>query len=60
MLNKYYGSKNWFKDKDMYENNLISKVKAGVLAEDTVWNLNDDIIELINEMNLIVLEYNKK
>ena len=59
LLNKYYGSKNWFKDKEAYENNLISKVKAGVLSEDTVWNLNDDINELLDKMKSIINEYKK-
>ena len=57
MLNKYYGSKNWFKDKEAYEMNQIPKIKAGVLSEDAVWNLNDDIKDLINEMELIIKEY---
>ncbi len=54
LLNKYYGSKNWFKDKNDYENNKIPKVKAGVLGEDTVWNMNEDIKDLINEMKKII------
>ncbi len=57
LLNKYYGSKNWFKDKEAYEKDKIPKVKAGVLSEDAVWNLNDDIKDLINEMELIIKEY---
>lgn len=53
-LNKYYGSKNWFKDKDAYEKKLITQVKAGVLSEDAVWNLNDEIKEIYKEMASIV------
>ncbi len=58
MLNKYYGSTNWFKDKEAYENNEIPKIKAGVLSEDAVWNMNDDIKELILEMKSIVKSFN--
>lgn len=50
-LNKYYGSKNWFKDKDSYEKNKIPKIKAGVLSEDAIWNINEDIKDLKEEMN---------
>ena len=53
-LNKYYGSKVWFKDKDNYENDKIPKVKAGVLSEDTIWNMNDDIKDLYKEMRDII------
>ena len=60
LLNKYYGSRKWFKDKEAYENNKIPKIKAGVLSEDTVWNMLEDIDNLILEMNLIVKNYNKK
>lgn len=59
LVNKYYGSKNWFKDKEMYEKNFLPKVKAGVLAEDTVWNMNEDIKELLNRMQRIVNKYSK-
>ena len=57
MLNKYYGSANWFKDKEAYEKNEIPRMKAGVLSEDAVWNMNDDIKELILEMKLIVNKF---
>ena len=55
-LNKYYGSKNWFKDKEKYENNSIPKIKAGVLSEDAIWNMDEDINELVNEMKIIIKE----
>ena len=58
MLNKYYGSNNWCKDKEADENNEIPKIKAGVLSEDAVWNMNDDIKELILEMKSIVKSFN--
>ncbi len=54
LLNKYYGSKNWFKDKEAFEKNKISNIKAGVLSEDAVWNMNEDISELMEEMTKIV------
>ena len=54
LLNKYYGSKLWLKDKEAYEKDIIPKVKAGVLSEDAVWNLNEDINDLIKDMKSIV------
>jgi len=57
LLNNYYGSKNWFKDKEDYENKKIEQVKAGVLSEDAVWNLNDDIKDLLDNMENIIKEY---
>ena len=53
MLNKYYGSKNWFKDKEAYEKKKISGIKAGVLSEDAIWNLDESINELISRMEKI-------
>ena len=58
LLNKYYHSKNWIKDKDALENNKIPKVKAGVLSEDGVWNMLESIDELINDMKNTVDSYN--
>ncbi len=60
LIKKYYGSNNWFKDKSAYENNKIPKIKAGVLSEDAVWNMFEDADELINEMQKIINDYNKK
>ena len=57
LLKKYYGSRNWFKDKESYENNKIPKIKAGVLSEDGVWNMLSDIDEIIAMMNMIVKDY---
>ncbi len=57
LLNKYYGSKQWFKDKEDFENNKIPKIKAGVLSEDAVWNMNEDINDLITEMKAIIVNY---
>ena len=60
LLNKYYGSKNWFKDKELYENNKINNIKAGVLSEDGIWNMLEDINNIINDMELIVNKYRKE
>ena len=54
LLNNYYGSKNWLKDKEAYEKDIIPRVKAGVLSEDAIWNLNEDINDLIKDMKSIV------
>ena len=52
-LNEYYGSKEWFKDKEAYETGKIEKIKAGVLSEDAVWNLIEDVRALTERMNEI-------
>lgn len=59
LVNKYYGSKEWFKDKDAFESKKISDVKAGVLGEDTVWNMNESISDLISEMKEIISFFDK-
>ena len=43
---------------DRIRKNEIQKIKAGVLSKDAVWNMNDDIKELILEMKLIVKSFN--
>ena len=48
---------NNFKNKEAYENNEIEHIKAGVLSEDGVWNMNEDIRDLINTMQKIVKSY---
>lgn len=53
-INKYYGSKDWFNDKENFEKGLIKDVKAGILSEDEVWNLLEKVKELNNNLNLIV------
>lgn len=60
LLKKYYGSKNWFNDKDDFESRKITNVKAGVLSEDAVWNTLDDIDELLKTMKEIIKLYSKK
>ena len=59
LLNKYYGSKNWFKDKELYENEKTPKIKAGVLSEDAVWNILEEVKELINDMKSVIEYYDK-
>ena len=54
LLNKYYGSKNWFKDKKAYEEGKLPKIKAGVLSEDAVWNMNEDLNSALKEMKKII------
>ena len=52
-LEKYYGSKNWFKDKKAYEQKQIKPIKAGVLSEDEVWNTLEELNELRKKMKNI-------
>ena len=56
-LNEYYGSKEWFQDKDAFESGKIKNIKAGVLSEDAVWNLDENIKELIIKMEEIIKLY---
>lgn len=60
LLNKYYESKNWLKDKDSYESNKIKKIKAGVLSEDSIWNMNEELKELSQELNNIITNIKNK
>ena len=59
LLDQYYGSKNWFKDKEIYENNQIPHIKAGVLSEDRVWNMYEDLDIVICELQLLLQEFNQ-
>jgi hypothetical protein len=59
-LNNYYGSKNWLKDKEDFENGKINNIKAGVLSEDAVWNLDEDINDLLIRMNKLIELVNSK
>ena len=60
LVSKYYGSNNWHKDKEAYENGSIPKIKASVLSEDAVWNMLDDVDNVILEMKKIVNSYSNK
>lgn len=59
LVSRYYGSNNWHKDKETYENGNIPKIKAGVLSEDAVWNMLDDVRNIILEMKKIIDDYSK-
>ena len=59
LLNKYYGSKEWFKDKEDLESGKISNIKAGVLSEDAVWNMNEELADTIKEMKDIIKLFSK-
>ena len=48
-LNKYYGSKDWFKDLKEYDKKKLN-IKAGVLSEDGVWNMNENLTESLQEL----------
>lgn len=54
IINKYYGSKSWFKDKKAYETSEIPRINAGVLSEDAVWNLNERISDIYLKMENLV------
>ena len=60
LLDRYYGSKSWLKDKEDWEQKKIPQVKAGVLSEDAVWNLLEDIEEVMRDMNDVVRQYYRK
>ncbi len=59
-LNKYYGSKSWFSDKEKYESGKIENIKAGVLSEDAVYDLDTNISELLIEMKEVIELYSNK
>ena len=59
-LNEYYGSKEWLKDKDDFEKGKIKNVKAGVLSEDAVWNLDENVKDLIIRMEGIIKLFENK
>ena len=54
-LNKYYTSKQWLKDFDNFDIKK-HKVKAGVLSEDAIWNMNEAINETFYRMERIIGE----
>ena len=58
-INKYYGSKTWFKDKESYEKEEIPHIKAGVLSEDAIWNMDEEVAELIVEMEKVIKKIKK-
>ena len=60
LLNNYYGSSEWFKDKDNYEQGKIKNIKAGVLSEDAIWDLDEKTNDLINRMESIIKLFKNK
>ena len=58
-LNDYYGSKDWFKDIEEYDSKKAN-YKAGVLSEDAVWNLNEDLKENLSELKEIINKLEKE
>ena len=58
-ISKYYGSKNWYKDFDDYNNKKIKNIKAGVLSEDGIYNVimdNKEIAEDLNKLSKKILK----
>ncbi len=53
-LNQYYGSKDWFLDKTNFEKGKYPNLKAGVLSEDAVWNLDEEVSEILSQMKEIL------
>ena len=54
-LNKYYGSKDWFKDLKEYDKKKLN-IKAGVLSEDGIWNMNENLTESLQELQTKIRE----
>ena len=51
-LDKYYGSDQWKQDfADDEAGRLPADLKRGVLSEDAIWNLLDDVKELKGRLN---------
>ncbi len=49
-LNDYYGSSEWFDDIKYYDEHPNLNIKAGVLSEDMIWNLLENLKELGHEL----------
>ena len=57
LLNEYYGSNDWFDDRDDFDKGKLKNIKAGVLSEDAVWLLNEYVRDLIDRLRTIVDDY---
>ena len=55
-LNKYYGSKEWYKDLEDYEKNKLKNINVGILSEDAIY----DLINKNKELGIILLEIGTK
>ena len=60
LLDKYYGSKEWLSDKKNLEKGIINNIKAGVLSEDLIWNMLDDVNYLMSDMKNVCDYYGEK
>ena len=50
-------------DKEAYEKKKIQNIKAGVLSEDAIWNMDEELGDLLEEMKIVINDYqiiNKK
>lgn len=57
-LSEYYGSKEWYKDFDDYNDKKL-KLNAGVLSEDGIYNLlleNKEIAKELNKLSKKILK----
>ena len=57
-LSEYYGSKEWYKDFDDYNDKKL-KLNAGVLSEDGIYNLlleNKEIAKELNKLSKRILK----
>ena len=55
-LNKYYGSKEWYKDLEDYEKNKLKNINVGILSEDAIY----DLINKNKELGITLLEIGTK
>ena len=60
LLNEYYDSDEWMNDFEALESGKIKCERAGVLSEDGVWNMNEDINEIKRQMENIIVKLNNK
>ena len=64
LVNSYYGSPDWFADLAAYDNNELgadrSTVPAGILSEDSAYNMLTDYNELAIEMSRMAGEMLEK
>ena len=56
-VSNYYGSNDWFDDRDDFDKGKLKNIKAGVLSEDAVWLLNEYVRDLIDRLRTIVDDY---
>ena len=55
ILSDYYQSDDWKQDFEADENGLLpTDIKRGVLSEDGIWDLLDDVQQVKDRMNLLL------